>query len=159
MWVYGGYNQEHISRATAEMGHLVLVGVGGSDGRHGTTTSVPETFVRSTTTAAVATIRTQMRSCRAQGQRVRNDYWTKTTPACQRSLIVSSPLFGLDWSPRIIVFYLINCQFIEKSASLKSPSTGRSIERPKNSGSSSREMEATVNNWQRLCWKPVAFWP
>ena len=74
MWVYGGYNQEHILRETAAMGHLVLVGVGGSDGRNGTTTSVPETFVPSTTTAAVATIRTQMRSRRAQGQRVRNDY-------------------------------------------------------------------------------------
>ena len=74
MWVYGGYNQEHILRETAAMGHLVLVCVGGSDGRNGTTTSVPETFVPSTTTAAVATIRTQMRSRRAQGQRVRNDY-------------------------------------------------------------------------------------
>ncbi len=55
------------------MGHLVLVGVDGSDGRSGATTSLPETSVRPTAVAAAAApIRTQMRPRRAQRQRVWN---------------------------------------------------------------------------------------
>lgn len=86
MWVYG--DRQRIPRATttrattaaAAMGHLVLVGVDGSDGRSGATTSLPETSVRPTTVAAAAApIRTQMRPRRAQRQRV----WNKESNNCQ----------------------------------------------------------------------------
>jgi hypothetical protein len=48
---------------------------------------------------------------------------------------------------------------LEKRASVKSPSTGRSAKPQRNSDSSSPGMEPTPSNWPKLCWKPVASWP